>query len=403
MPTTILTSTPARSPAQEGRLDLKGLLPDQLIDYVSELGEKEYRGRQLWSWIHEKGESDIAMMSDLPASFRRHLADVAYVSALSERERQQSATGKAAKFLFEIPDGGRVEAVYISDGSRRTACLSSQVGCALDCRFCATAKMGFLRNLTSAQIVDQLLQLQRFASALKERVTNVVMMGMGEPLLNYDHVVAAFHLMRSGANGIGGRRITVSTAGYVPGIRRLSREDLNVGLAISLNATTDEVRSRIMPINRKYPIATLLEAGQEYFDRRGRRVTFEYVLMAGVTDGDDDARRLAQLARQLPCKINLIPYNEPAAQPETSPGELFHRPSEARVKRFTRVLKAETSRTVTVRDSRGRDIDAACGQLYHRVEKRAAASDGHRRQIPQSQPETERGSAHTARGSDPTA
>ncbi|HIC69128.1 MAG TPA: 23S rRNA (adenine(2503)-C(2))-methyltransferase RlmN, partial [Candidatus Latescibacteria bacterium] len=273
--------------------DLKGMLPQELQELAIELGERAYRGRQLYSWIHERGVDELSAMTDLPASFRRQLASSSRVSRLGQTERREAAEGTAVKFVFHMPGARHVEAVLISDGDRRTACLSSQVGCPLDCQFCATGRMGFLGNLTAAQIVDQFLELCRYASARGERVTNVVMMGMGEPLLNYDNLVQALRIMRVETGpSIGGRRITVSTAGYVPGIRRLAADDLNVGLAISLNATTDELRSQLMPINRKYPIAELLAAAEEFFSRRGRRVTYEYVLMAGVTDTDEDARRL---------------------------------------------------------------------------------------------------------------
>ena len=351
-------------------VDLKGLTGEELAALVVDLGEKPYRGRQLWAWIHDRGVSDFAAMTDLPRSFRERLAERSSVAGMTLKERLRSPAGKAVKFLFEVPGGGQVEAVHISDGSRRTACLSSQVGCPLDCRFCATAKMGFLRNLDAGQIVDQFLQLQEFSRSLGERVTHVVMMGMGEPLLNYDKVVRALRIIRSREGGVGGRRITVSTAGYVPGIRRLADEELNVGLAISLNATDDETRTRLMPINRRFPIAELLEAAGLYCQRRGRRVTFEYVLMAGVTDSDRDAVRLASLSRQLPCKINLIPYNELSELPAGE--EAFKRPSRPRVRRFADLVRANTETAVTVRESRGGDIDAACGQLYRRLEMRGA-------------------------------
>jgi 23S rRNA (adenine2503-C2)-methyltransferase len=233
------------------------------------------------------------------------------------------------------------------------------VGCAVGCRFCATGRMGFVRHLRAAQIVDQLLHIDRSLAGRGERVTNVVLMGMGEPLHNYDQVVRAARLMRlEHGPAIGGRRITVSTSGYLPGIERLAQEDLNLGLAISLNATTDEVRQRLMPIGRKYRIAELFDAAREYFELRGRRVTFEYVLLDGVTDGDDDALRLADLTRDLPCKINLIPYNEPG------PDGPFRRPPPDRLEAFRQLLESRAVRAVTVRDSQGQDIDAACGQLY---------------------------------------
>ena len=351
--------------------DLKGLLEQELQELAIELGEPAYRGRQLYSWIHERGVDEFSAMTDLPARFRSQLTSGFRVSKLRQTERRESAEGTAVKFLFELPGIGHVEAVLISDGDRRTACLSSQVGCPLDCQFCATGKMGFRRNLTAAQIVDQFLELGRYASERQERVTNVVMMGMGEPLLNYDNLVQALRIMRVEKGPyIGGRRITVSTAGYVPGIRRLADDDLNVGLAISLNATTDELRSQLMPINRKYPIAELLAAAADYFRRRGRRVTYEYVLMAGVTDSDEDARRLADLTRDGVCKINLIPYNELTPAPGSgSPEEYFRRPSDERVDKFREIVALRSPHTVTLRLSRGRDIDAACGQLYRELRR----------------------------------
>lgn len=354
--------------------DLKGMLPQELQELAVELGEQAYRGRQLYSWIHARGVDELSDMTDLPARFRRQLAESTRISKLRQAEGRESEEGTAVKFLFELPGSGYVESVLISDGDRRTACLSSQVGCPLDCQFCATGRMGFLGDLTAAQIIDQLLQLCRYAAARQERVTNVVMMGMGEPLLNYDNLVKALRLMRlESGPAIGGRRITVSTAGYVPGIRRLAADDLNVGLAISLNGTTDVLRSQLMPINRKYPIAELLAAAEEYFRRRGRRVTYEYILLAGVTDADEDARRLADLTRDGACKINLIPYNELASVP---PGELsgsrFRRPSDARINRFKEIVALHSPHTVTLRLSRGRDIDAACGQLYREVRRERA-------------------------------
>ena len=354
-------------PAEQ--VDLKSLLPEELRTLVSSLGQDEYRAGQLLSWIHGKGVEDIDQMSNLSRAFRQQLKEVAGVSRLREVQRQGAPGGQALKFLFELPTLERVEAVLIIDGKRRTACLSSQVGCPLDCKFCATGRMGFLGNLSAAQIIDQLLQVSRvLLSERGERITNVVMMGMGEPLLNYEQVVRALRLMRlEHGPAIGGRKVTVSTAGYVPGILRLAREDLNLGLAVSLNATTDELRDDLMPINRKFKIAELLAAAAEYFALRGRRVTFEYVLLAGVTDSDEDALRLADLTRGVPCKLNLIPYNELA---EDTP---FRRPPAERIARFRALLEAHTPMAVTLRESRGRDIDAACGQLYQAQERQRPA------------------------------
>ena len=357
------------SPQQPDLIDLKGMPPAALVDLVVRCGEAPYRARQLLSWLYEKDVSSLEEMTNLPQSWRTAMRAKVRITRLEELTRRESAVDDTVKFLFAIPGSTSVESVLISDGRRRTACLSSQVGCPLDCKFCATGKMGFKgRNLSAGEIVDQLLRINAWASRRQERVTNVVMMGMGEPLLNYDNVTQALRVMGLEGLGVGGRRITVSTAGYVPGIEKLSmEEDLNVGLAISLNATTDDQRSQIMPINKKFPIAQLIDAARNYFERRGRRVTFEYVLMEGITDSDDDARRLAFLTRDIPCKVNLIPYNE-LNEEESQPTRdvVYRRPSAARIRSFRLVLeeRAIPSRAVTLRESRGRDIDAACGQLY---------------------------------------
>ncbi len=350
------------------RVDLKGLLPSEMESFLDQFAQAPYRTQQILDWIHAKGVGQIAEMTNLSKSFREELDKAAYISRLREVARRESQTGEAVKFLFELPTGERVESVLIIDGTRRTVCLSSQVGCPLDCKFCATGRMGLLRNLSAGEILDQLLQVEAYARGRGERVTNVVMMGMGEPLLNYEAVSRALKLMRLETGlGLGGRRITVSTAGYVPGIRKLAREDLNVGLAISLNATTDEVREQIMPINRRFKIADLLEAAAEFFELRGRRVTFEYVLMAGLTDADADAERLVELTTGFPCKINLIPYNELGEDSE------FRRPSNNRLQRFYRLLEGRGA-AFTIRESRGRDIDAACGQLFHQQQEAPLAA-----------------------------
>lgn len=369
---TIPASPPVPSPATPGvGPDLKGMSPAQLRDFACQLGEPAYRGDQLFAWIHARGETRLSAMTDLPLRFREAVEIAGgHVSRLELLQRQDSATGMAAKFLFGTADGSQAEAVLIIDGERRTACLSSQVGCPLDCQFCATGRMGFRRNLTVAQIVDQLLQVHAAAAdSGYGRITNVVMMGMGEPLLNYEAVTAALRLIRYAEGpSVGGRKITVSTAGYLPGIHRLAGDDLNVGLAISLNATTDPLRDRLMPINRRWPIADLLEGARLYYDRKGRRVTFEYVLLRDVNDSDEEARALAALTAGVPCKINLIPYNELGDEGIAAGAPVFRRPKAARIEAFARCLRAHTSRTVTLRESRGRDIDAACGQLYRKID-----------------------------------
>lgn len=353
--------------ADASRADLKSMLPAEMEAFVAELGEPSYRARQIFDWVHNKGVAEIDEMTNLSKSLRTALGEVAFVTRLRLVAQRESQTGQAVKFLFEVPTGERVESVLIVDGARRTVCISSQVGCPLDCKFCATGRMGLVRNLTPGDILDQLIQVSAYAQERGERVTNVVMMGMGEPLLNYDAVVRALYLMRQTEGvGLGGRRITVSTAGYVPGIRKLAHEELNVGLAISLNATTDAVREELMPINRRFKIDDLLEVAREFHQLRGYGVTFEYVLMDGVTDSDEDAVRLAQLTADVPCKINLIPYNELGSESD------FRRPSQARLKAFYRALEGAGAE-FTVRESRGRDIDAACGQLFDNQEAAVAA------------------------------
>jgi len=337
------------------RVDLKGMLPEELESFVSSFGKEKYRSKQLIAWIYRKGVNDFEAMTDLSKSFREELRRSARVSSLEVERVASSPDMDTSKFLFRLEDGLKVEGVLIYDDNRSTACLSSQVGCPLGCRFCATGAMGLLRNLRAAEIVDQLLQIRKVAR--DNRVTNVVFMGMGEPLLNYGELIRAIRLMQlEGGISLGSRKITVSTAGIVPGIERLSQEGLGIGLAVSLNATTDGVRDMIMPINRKYPLRELLKAIHRFCKTSRRRVTFEYVLIKGLNDSDADARRLADIALSFPAKVNLIPLNP-------VPGSKFRRPSPERVLRFQEILWAKNL-TAIVRESKGDDIAAACGQLY---------------------------------------
>jgi len=339
------------------RIDLKGMLPEELQDFLSSLGKERYRTKQMLGWIYGKGIHRFDEMTDLAKSFRTELARIASVSHLVERERTTSGDGKATKFLFELEGGLTVESVLIEEGDRRTVCLSSQVGCALGCRFCSTGRMGLRRNLSAAEIIDQLLAIRRSIQEEGKEIRNVVLMGMGEPLLNYENVLRAIRLMKLEMGpAIGARRITLSTSGIVPGIRRLAREGMQIGLALSLNATTDPLRSRLMPINRRYPIAEVIEAGRAYAERTGRWITLEYVLLRGENDAPEDARRLAGLVRTLPAKVNLIPFNPRGSE------ATYRRPSRMRIEQFQDVLFAHHV-TATLRESRGGDIAAACGQL----------------------------------------
>lgn len=336
---------------EDPRTDLKGMSSDELERFIAALGKEKYRTKQLLSWIYAKGVSDFEAMTDLSRSFRDELTRIARISAVEEIEHQTSDDG-TTKFLFQLEDGLRIESVLIREERRRTVCLSSQVGCALGCAFCATGRMGFVRNLAPAEIVDQLIAVRRS----EESVTNVVLMGMGEPLLNYDNVLKALRLMNLEMGiALGMRKITLSTAGIVPGIERLARERLHIGLAISLNATDDRTRIRLMPINRRYPIDKLLSVTRTFGRTTRRRITFEYILIDGVNDTPEDAARLVRLLREIPCKINLIPLNP-------IPGSSLRRPTSERIEHFRDFLLSHHF-TAPLRESKGRNIAAACGQL----------------------------------------
>ena len=343
------------------KIELKGLFPEELAQHVADMGLERYRTRQLVDWLYNKGVTDFEAMTNLSIETRKKLADGFNLLKLNTVGEIKSPGEDTLKFLFELPDQRRVESVLMWDGKRRTVCVSSQVGCPLDCKFCATGRMGLLRNLTAAEIVEQVLYAQRFLRDQDDALTNVVMMGMGEPLLNFEQVIRAIRLMNLDYGAaIGIRRITLSTAGHVPGIERLAQEELKIGLAVSLNATTDAQRSQIMPINRKWPIAELLEAVKNFYNRIGRRVTFEYVLLHGLNDTPEDARRLIDLMRNIPCKINVIPWNP-------IDGGVYERPPQAVIDRFIDIL-TQAGLTATVRYSKGDDIGAGCGQLFQEME-----------------------------------
>jgi 23S rRNA (adenine2503-C2)-methyltransferase len=340
---------------EENKINLKGLSRSELEIFVQDLGWQRYRADQIFAWIHRRGIVDPAEMTDLAKSRRQELGQRALVSALRLRREVTSPRDGTTKYLFQLDDGQLIESVLIREERRRTVCVSTQVGCGLKCAYCATGDMGLVRSLDAAEIVDQVISIRRQLPP-GEEITNVVLMGMGEPLRNYEQSVKACRLMNDPDGlAIGARRITLSTAGVVPGIRKLAREGLRLGLAISLNATTDRVRDKLIPVNKKYPIAPLLAAAGDYARAANRPVTFEYVLMAGVNDSDRDAERLTGLARKAPCKINLIPYNP-------VPGKPFQRPSRNAVTRFMERLYPRCP-TVTLRESKGTDIRAACGQL----------------------------------------
>lgn len=360
------------------KVNLLGLTREQMEAFFYELGEKRFRAQQLMKWIHHQGVRDFDLMTNLGKALRQKLAECAEVRPPEIAEQHDSVDG-TRKWAIRVEGGSLVEAVLIPDGDRATLCVSSQVGCSLDCKFCSTGKQGFQRDLTAAEIIGQVwLAIDSYGAwqpGSPRVVTNVVMMGMGEPLLNFDNVVAAMSLMTDDLSyGLSKRKVTLSTSGVVPALDKLA-EFSDVSLAISLHAPNDEIRSKIIPINKRYPIAELLASGQRYIDAqtdRKRVVTIEYTLLAGVNDQPEHARELSELLKNYPCKINLIPFN-------SFPNSGFSRPSGNAVSRFWKVL-IDAGFVVTIRTTRGDDIDAACGQLVGDVVDRTRRAERYREQ-----------------------
>jgi 23S rRNA (adenine2503-C2)-methyltransferase len=355
-----------------GKVNLMGLSRVQMEQYFLAMGEKKFRAQQVLKWIHHGGVTRIEDMSNLGRVLREKLLQVAEVRP-PEIASQQDSTDGTRKWAIRVDGGGLVETVLIPAGNRATLCVSSQVGCSLDCSFCSTGKQGFQRDLSAAEIIGQLWlaikSYDAFQSGNGRVVTNVVMMGMGEPLLNFDNVVAAMDLMLEDlAYGLSKRRVTLSTSGVVPALDRLAKVS-EVSLAVSLHAPNDALRNQLVPINRKYPIAVLLESCRNYMaaqSDKNRVVTIEYTLIEGVNDQCEHASELAVLLRDVPCKINLIPFN-------TFAQSAYRRPSGNAVSRFWQVL-VDAGYIVTVRTTRGDDIDAACGQLVGQVVDRTGRS-----------------------------
>ncbi len=354
--------------------NLLGLDLDGLAAYCEQRGEKRFRATQLFRWIHQKGAQDFDQMSDLAKSLRDKLRDTATIQALPLISEQASADG-TIKWLFDVGGSDAIETVFIPEDDRGTLCVSSQAGCAVGCRFCSTGHQGFSRNLGTAEIVAQLwfaehhLRQRLKLPAGQRAITNVVMMGMGEPLQNYAALVPALRVMLSDhAYGLSRRRVTVSTSGMVPMMDRL-REDCPVALAVSLHASNDPLRDDLVPLNRKYPIAELLEACNRYLEKAPRDfVTFEYCMLAGVNDSPRHAEELVRLVRhKVSCKFNLIPFNPfPQSGLRCSPRET--------VQAFANVLQ-EAGIVTTIRKTRGDDIDAACGQLAGEVQDRTGVKE----------------------------
>ncbi len=352
--------------------NLLDLEPAALAQYLAERGEKPFRARQVSRWIHQRFAGEVGAMTDLAKPLRVSLADVAEIRAPVVL-RDSIASDGTRKWLLDAGSGNAVEAVYIPEDDRGTLCISSQAGCALDCAFCSTGRQGFNRNLTTGEIVGQLWHANRtllaegidapWIEAGRAPVTNIVMMGMGEPLANFDNVVPALRtLLDDNAYGLSRRRVTLSTSGLVPWIDRL-RDECPVALAVSLHAPTDALRDRLVPINRKHPLASLMAACMRYVERAPRDfVTFEYVMLDGVNDQPGHAKALIALVRDVPCKLNLIPFNPfPGSGFATSPRE--------RIRGFANALQ-DAGIVATIRKTRGEDIDAACGQLAGQVRDR---------------------------------
>jgi 23S rRNA (adenine2503-C2)-methyltransferase len=342
------------------KIDIKSIQLDELQEELREMDEPSYRAGQITDWLYQKRVDAIEKMTDLPQSLRARLAEkfsfgkIDVVRLLGSKDTTQ-------KFLFRLSDGNLIESVLIpaspalygARSDRRTICISTQVGCAYGCKFCASGLDGFSRNLNANEIVDQMIAIERESG---DKIDNIVFMGMGEPLANFDNVMRAIRIINAPWGlGLGARHITVSTSGLAPQIKKLADEPMQIRLAVSLHGASDEVRNQIMPINRRYDIETLLAACDYYASRKKQRITFEYILIAGVNDSDDQAHLLARHAHRLSGKVNLIPYN-------TVEGLPWSRPSQDRQEKFLSILR-ERDVAATLRREKGHDIEAACGQL----------------------------------------
>jgi len=365
------------------KTNLLGLSKQQLEAFLLDLGEKPFRAIQLIKWIHQFGVTDFDEMTNISKDLRARLNECAEVRPPVVRERFDAEDG-CFKWIVEVESGSSVETVYIPEAGRGTLCISSQAGCSLDCSFCATGKQGFNSDLTTAEIIGQLWlanrELDTFGTKTPRKVTNVVMMGMGEPLMNFENVMSAISLMmEDNCYGLSKRRVTISTSGVVPAMDRL-KEYTDASLAISLHAPNDELRSQSVPINRKYPISELLRSTNDYLDSLpdSRVATIEYILISGVNDHRQHARELAEVLKKTPCKINLIPFNP-------FEGSGYKRSSNSAISNFQKILR-DAGYTVTIRTTRGDDIGAACGQLVGEVEDHTRRSARYRAQWKQSTP-----------------
>lgn len=354
---------PALLFAAQGLDPLPGMTKEEMASFVEDLGEPKFRAKQLFQWVYQKGVKSYDAMTNLPAAFRQKLAERAILQLLEKDVEQHDPQTSTTKFLFRLTDGQKVESVLMRHPWGNSVCVTTQVGCRMGCTFCASTVAGLVRNLTAGEIVDQIVMMQHELPE-GERVSGVVLMGSGEPLENYDHVLKAIRLMHDpdGLN-IGYRHITISTSGILPGMRRLADEELPITLALSLHAPNNELRRQLMPVARIWPVEEVLEAAREYGEKTGRRVTYEYILIEGVNDNPEQATELAGLLRGSLAHVNLIPMNPVTERPQ------YRRPGGDRVNRFKEILESSGIAT-TVRREMGGEIDAACGQLRARVQRR---------------------------------
>jgi 23S rRNA (adenine2503-C2)-methyltransferase len=348
------------------KINLKGLNLEDIQSIVEELGEKKYRAAQLYCWLYAKAAQNFYEMTDISKEFRIVLSNTSQISNLQTADQSVSADG-TIKFLFSLEDGLAIESVLIpstkktsGEDKRLTLCVSTQVGCPLDCKFCATGAMGFLRNLTAGEIIDQVIQVQRISA---KRITNLVYMGMGEPLLNYENVMKSIDVINDGRGlNIGARHITISTAGYADRIRQLADEERPVKLALSLHSLDNDKRTKLMPITKKFPVDTLIEALDYYYHKKRSRPTFEYILFDSFNDTAADIKAFVKLSRRIPCKVNLIPFHSISFMHPSGIGASLKPTPAPRIEAFADALR-EADITVMVRSSSGQDIQAACGQL----------------------------------------
>ena len=356
----------------QGRTSLLGMGSDELEGFIKTLDEPAYRGRQIYEWLYAKRAWSFKEMTSLPKELRSKLEENGLTRSLTLLDQQESADG-TIKFLFRTLDGYNVESVLIpsearddqDEPKRRTLCISSQVGCPLDCKFCATASMKLKRNLLAGEIIEQYLQVEE---RVGEKITNLVYMGMGEPMLNYEEVFGSVRIFTDPANNlVSASRITISTSGIVPAIRRMADDNERVKLAISLHITTNGDRDQLMPINRKFNLTQLMDAVEYYYRKTRRPITYEYILFDGLNDGPDDVKRLAKITRRVPSKVNVIPFHPIDFTDPTGISAQLRPASSERFEHFNRMLQAEGVQ-VMVRSSSGVDIDAACGQLAIRHE-----------------------------------